>query len=1149
MFCTKCGKELPENSKFCKYCGNPVRQKMSLLERARNQDQEALAEIYNQSSSAVYRVIKVLIKDEDTVYDILQDTYVKAFTKLDQLQDENKLVPWMKMIANNTAKDWLKKCKPVLFTDMSGDNESDDLSFEESIEDERTDLNPEMAMDEKEVRRLVLEILDQLPEDQRLVVGMFYYEEMSVKDIASTLGVSDNTVKSRLSYGRKKVKELVLDLEKKGTKLYTVAPFTFFLYLLRRLESAPADTTEMGILQSAMVTCTKPSQTTGSAASSDAASSQSAQNNTVDSANTTNGTDMTKPTGTGRQTGGSTTGKATSTASKAGAKAAGAVGKTAAKTAARHLSMKVAAIALTGVIGAGGAYGVIKNADKLPFIHEQTSETDNGSSEEQMAAEAEPTETPEENTDVTETSEPTEAPDETDSTSDTEQPEEDTQTTDTENTEESQPESEQEQIPENVIADGEYGGNIHWYMGADGTLTVNGKGEIPSGNGEYPWYTYNEQITKVVIGEGITRIGDGAFGGYYYLKEISMSDTVKEIGQAAFWRQSSADLGITTSVKLSQNLEKIEEKAFEGADILSVELPDSVREIGDYAFHKCYNLRSITIGEKSHLEYVGCEAFEDSPFDSGTIYVPSTVQTVKSVAFGTGTFSDTVIFSDQLQELGLRAFGYGSTGLNTVYFMGDAPTISDDRIAIDENDAVFPETTTKVYYPAGNATWDGFDFRKLGINVTAEAYDPATLNVDTENNEEANEAEKTAKSSEAVDTEKSDEELYKEFYEKYVKDEKLQVMESGYTNVYHNPEENGYTDSMLLSAYMNDFGGDGQQELLLVRTREEKIDDPDPSGNPLFDDSRIERHVYLELYGMDDKDVTLRHMVEIPESNLNDSGAYHKFQIGTQNTENGFYLYCYDWGRASAGSGSAKNTFFKVTDKEFLQEHYMSYSSNATYQDWGWCEIDGTDYYTGNTENDFNLLNSILQQYGLSAFDEIANPDILSFNKDESWSDGSGTWTDTFLVQNCFTSSGQNSTETQTEAASSESSNEETGETLYYVTMLNNKEGGLSENGQFYMPGTVAVDYDGDTITFHGSFSCSSSDDIVYSKEQFIEYGVKSFELTPDTQYYTSEPDSDTEQSLNIYSDRADFLPLQLNGLMLTMKVTDGKIEYMRLTS
>lgn len=77
------------------------------------------------------------------------------------------------------------------------------MSFEESIEDVRSDMNPEMSMDEKEVRRLVMEILDQLPEDQRIVIGMFYYEEMPVKDIAAALEVSENTVKSRLSYGRK----------------------------------------------------------------------------------------------------------------------------------------------------------------------------------------------------------------------------------------------------------------------------------------------------------------------------------------------------------------------------------------------------------------------------------------------------------------------------------------------------------------------------------------------------------------------------------------------------------------------------------------------------------------------------------------------------------------------------------------------------------------------------------------------------------------------------------------------------------------------------------------------------------------------------------------------------------------------------------
>ena len=117
----------------------------------------------------------------------------------------------------------------MFFTDIYGGEELEDIPFEESIEDVRSELNPEMAMDQQEAKRLVMEILDHLPEDQRVVIGMFYYEEMSVKDIAQTLGVSENTVKSRLSYGRKKIKEQVMDLEKRGTKLYSVAPFVFFL--------------------------------------------------------------------------------------------------------------------------------------------------------------------------------------------------------------------------------------------------------------------------------------------------------------------------------------------------------------------------------------------------------------------------------------------------------------------------------------------------------------------------------------------------------------------------------------------------------------------------------------------------------------------------------------------------------------------------------------------------------------------------------------------------------------------------------------------------------------------------------------------------------------------------------------------------------
>ena len=682
MFCAKCGKEIPEAAGFCRYCGNPVTREESLLDRAKRQDQAALAEIYEQTSGAVYRVLKVLIKnDEDTVQDLLQDTYVKAFTRLDQLQDESKLLPWLKTIANNSAKDWLKKCKPVLFTAMAGNEgneETEALSFEENIEADRIDENPELAMDEKEVRRLVMEILNQLPEDQRVVLGMFYYEDMSVKEIASILEVSDNTVKSRLNYGRKKVKELVLDLEKKGTKLYNVAPFTFFVYLLYRLgKSTSVEAAELDTLQTALHTAL---QRTAATTSTGAGSGASEAASTVHHA---------------------------SQAASASSKAAGA----AAGSAARHAGLKVAAVILAGVVGGGGVtYGVVKNADKIPVIQNFVEEND--------APVVKVAEKPKEEEKTESIEEP-----EVEVTEPAEEKPVDHTPVKTENNEK------EDIIPTDVIQEGTYGDNVHWYLGADGTLAVTGEGEIADVadmSSDYtPWYAYQAQIRKIAIGDGITRIGRGTFAGMGYVKEITMADSVKEIGESAFsgFMPRTADPGVQRTVTLSQSLEKIDDYAFTESNLVAVEIPDSVREIGFAAFRRCYDLKSVTIGENSKLESIGNLAFEDCTLDAGIIYIPSTVKTIKSVAFGNGHFADQVVFSEQLQELGLCAFGYGSTGMNKVFFTGDAPVISDDTIAKNPGDTVFPDTTTMIYYPKDNPTWNNYDFTKLMKVVQATGVD------------------------------------------------------------------------------------------------------------------------------------------------------------------------------------------------------------------------------------------------------------------------------------------------------------------------------------------------------------------------------------------------------------------------------------------
>lgn len=209
-----------------------------LVARAKAGDQQALSTLYEVSYKGTYYTIKSMIKEEPDLLDILQDSYIKAFGHLDQLSDGSKFLTWMRQIAANTARDWLKKKRPALFTDLETDTQN--TPVEERFVDRDTQDFPHESLDRKETQRLLREILDGLPEDQRVVIGMYYYHELSVKTIAAQLGVSESAVKSRLLYGRKRIEIKVLELEKQGTKLYGLAPLPFLLWLLRGQHTAPA---------------------------------------------------------------------------------------------------------------------------------------------------------------------------------------------------------------------------------------------------------------------------------------------------------------------------------------------------------------------------------------------------------------------------------------------------------------------------------------------------------------------------------------------------------------------------------------------------------------------------------------------------------------------------------------------------------------------------------------------------------------------------------------------------------------------------------------------------------------------------------------------------------------------------------------------
>lgn len=251
MKCYQCGTNLSEGTKSCPVCGKNQIFTPMLLQAAMNGDQEAISQLYNRTYNAVYQTVKSMIRDEDTVLDILQDSYVKAFQNMAQLRASEMFPAWMKQIAGNTAKDWLKRKKPILFTEL--ENEDGEMMLD--FEDDRTDNLPEEVMDQKETARLVGEILDSLSEEQRVVVGLFYYQQLSVKEIAEMLDCSENTVKSRLNYARKKIKLEVEDLERRGTKLYSLSPIPFMLWLFKGMRTQAAETPSTAVLEAVQAEC------------------------------------------------------------------------------------------------------------------------------------------------------------------------------------------------------------------------------------------------------------------------------------------------------------------------------------------------------------------------------------------------------------------------------------------------------------------------------------------------------------------------------------------------------------------------------------------------------------------------------------------------------------------------------------------------------------------------------------------------------------------------------------------------------------------------------------------------------------------------------------------------------------------------------
>lgn len=316
------------------------------VEAALKGNESAFSALYESTQRDMYYIALKYMKNEEDAMDVLQDSYIKAWQSLATLKDPASFRAWFGRIVANTAKNALAKKRPMLFSQLEGENDEGE-QFALDIEDEKSEFQPERSYTQKETQELVHELIDSLSDEQRLCILMYHLDDQSIKDIAETFGISENTVKSRLLYGRKAIKAKAEELQKKGYQLYTVAPVVFFLYLLdsEKASTVFADTAN-AVMQAQKTGILESAKASGNGAG--AAESSAADHGTETVSHSGSSGSASR---SGRST--SSSGNTGRTAVSAGRK----VGQTAAKQAFIHTAAgKAAAVAVAvAVIGGGGA--------------------------------------------------------------------------------------------------------------------------------------------------------------------------------------------------------------------------------------------------------------------------------------------------------------------------------------------------------------------------------------------------------------------------------------------------------------------------------------------------------------------------------------------------------------------------------------------------------------------------------------------------------------------------------------------------------------------------------------------------------------------------------------------------------------------------
>ena len=314
------------------------------IKKLQTGDGQAFERLYQMTSQSAYFTALKIVKNEDDAQDVLQESYMIVLDKINDLEKPDAFMSWFHMIVANKAKELLRKNNKYLFADPDESAGDDADAFFDSLEDETAAYSPAAGVEQEELKKQVLALIDGLSDEKRTVILLYYYNDLTIRQIAESLAVNENTVKSRLFHAKRELADGVKKYEKKHGRLLAVSPVALLLWVLRDASAA----TSAAFIKSGAAASTLAAVQTGASAAQTAAAASA---------------------GGAAATGGTA---AAGSAAAATGSAAAAGGGAAAKIIGMTVVQKVIAGAVATAVIGGSAVGVKQAADRLraPQIEE-----------------------------------------------------------------------------------------------------------------------------------------------------------------------------------------------------------------------------------------------------------------------------------------------------------------------------------------------------------------------------------------------------------------------------------------------------------------------------------------------------------------------------------------------------------------------------------------------------------------------------------------------------------------------------------------------------------------------------------------------------------------------------------------------------------